>query len=329
MANSTRGSISNFDPHFFRVPARSPGPLGINDQGDPSLTSVLGDTPGPLGINDHAAPVRSHLLDLHVIGASYFAQDGTPMTHGICNDPPAVSTGMDNAAKNITSAVLIAAEPKNSMEYYDSIIDILNLYAASYSITTPLRVAHFISQVAHESALRTVEEKGHYSARRMRQVFGCKGGARNYDSVVDDARRGRLRDKLWNEENKYANNPENLLNYVYASRLGNGDEESGDGFRYRGRGMMQLTGKANYAAFTAVHNQHDPGDKRDFVATPDLLATRQYGIESAFYFWESRHLNKLADIDDLAQVTLRINGGYNGLDDRTARLKRVKHVLGI
>jgi predicted chitinase len=164
----------------------------------------------------------------------------------------------------------------------------------------------------------------------MLEIFGCKGGSRNYQAAKDDCTKGRLREKLWADETKYAGNAKNLLGYVYALRLGNGDEASGDGYKYRGRGMMQLTGKTNYSKFTISHNQKNPSDPRDFVANPDLLVTdAKYGIESAFYFWDAARINPIADSDDVSRVTTAVNGGLNGLPDRKARLERVKKALGI
>jgi predicted chitinase len=230
----------------------------------------------------------------------------------------------------ITTALLKAADATNTDEYYDSIVDMMNQYTEAYEMTTPLRVAHFLSQIGHESKFKIVEESGNYRAKRMREVFGCRGGSRNYNTAQDECTAGRLREKLWTEESRYAGNAKNLLSYVYASRLGNGDEASGDGYTYRGRGMIQLTGKTNYAAFTASHNHKNPHDPRDFVANPDLLVTdRQYGIESAFYFWDARRLNAIADADDVREVTTAVNGGLNGLPDREARLQRVKQALGM
>jgi len=192
-------------------------------------------------------------------------------------------------------------------------------------------VAHFLSQIGHESKFKIVEENGSYNAKRMREVFGCKGGMKNYDKNKDECTGERLRDKLWTEESKYANNANNLLAYVYAGpRLGNGDEASGDGYKYRGRGMIQLTFKDNYSKFTAAHNQKNPGDPRDFVADPDVLLTDpKYAVESAFYFWDDRKINPLADDDNAVKVTKAVNGGLNGLPDREARLKRIKAALGI
>ena len=230
----------------------------------------------------------------------------------------------------ITTALLKAADSTNTHEYYDSILEMMNQYSEAYEINTPLRVAHFLSQIGHESKFKIVEENGNYSAKRMREFFGCRGGPRNYNAAQDECTAGRLREKLWTEESKYARNAKNLFSYVYASRLGNGDEASGDGHKYRGRGMMQLTGKTNYSQFTASHNQKNPNDPRDFVANPELLVTdRQYGIESAFYFWDARSLNAIADSDNVRNVTIAINGALNGLADREARLQRVKKALGI
>lgn len=230
----------------------------------------------------------------------------------------------------LTADLLHAADSSNSDGYYKSIAPPMDSYADAYDISTPQRIAHFLAQIGHESRFLIGEENGSYSGIRMRQIFGCRGGAGNYDSNSDDCTKGRLRDKLWVDEDKYAHNSINLLGYVYALRLGNGDEASGEGYKYRGRGMIQLTGKDNYAKFTAAHNKNNPDDARDFVVNPDLVKTDlRYGIESAYFFWDTKQLNEIADTDDVEAVTLAVNGGTIGLADRTARLNRVKAVLGI
>lgn len=236
----------------------------------------------------------------------------------------------------VTLALLRAADGANPDTYYAGILAALNDYARRYAVDTPLRLAHFLAQIGHESSFRATEENGHYSAARMHEIFGCRGGAAAYDRARDDCRLGddrqpaRLRPKLWSEADSYAGNPARLLAYVYANRLGNGDEASGDGYRYRGRGLVQLTGKVNYAAFTEAHNAHDGADPRDFVADPDLLLSElKYAVESAFHYWDSRKVNALADVDDLEGVTRAVNGGLNGLDDRRARLGRIKKAMGI
>lgn len=233
-------------------------------------------------------------------------------------------------------ALLRVAEPTNPESYYAAIVDGLNDNARRYRVDTPLRIAHFLAQIGHESSFRATEENGRYAAVRMRQVFGCKGGQAQYDPALDECRLGpdgqpaRLRPKLWTEADFYAGNAEHLLSYVYADRLGNGSEASGDGYRYRGRGLIQLTGRDNYAAFTAAHNARDANDPRDFVAEPDLLVSElKYAIESAFHYWEARKVNAVADTDDLEAVTRAVNGGLNGLSDRGARLANIKKALGI
>ena len=335
MAASTKPGPLNPPMGGCRVPARTNGPLGVFDQGDPSLTTLLGNTPGPLGFNDWAnvdLPRYQSLL-VQNPGTLCRADGGTPIILG-SNNYPATATGATGATNNqgtqITTALLQAADSTNSANYYDGIVTSMNEYAAVYAINTPLRIAHFLSQIGHESGFRIVEEKGNYSAKRMRQTFGCKGGSKNYIESTDECKLGRLRDKLWTEESTYAHNAKNLLSYVYASRYDNGDEASGDGYRYRGRGMMQLTFKSNYSKFTTTHNQKNPNDPRNFVNNPELLASEQkYGIESAFFYWDSRGINAIADSDNVENVTTAVNGGLNGLADRKARLDKIKHALGI
>lgn len=132
------------------------------------------------------------------------------------------------------------------------------------------------------------------------------------------------------DESVYAVKPENLANYVYADRMGNGNELSGDGYKYRGRGMIQLTGKDGYKFFTNIHNKMNPDDKKDFVANPDLVITEiEYGVESAFSFWISKGLNKTAKSLNVYSVTGKVNGGQNGYPDRLKRFNAVAPLLGI
>lgn len=241
------------------------------------------------------------------------------------------------ANSTITLEALKAADTSNDDAYYRSILPGMQTYATAYAVNTGLRIAHFLSQIGHESGFKAVLENGNYSAPRMQEIFGCKGGPKNFDKITGDAkidpatqRPMRLRDKLWTQAKDYAGNPSKLLSYVYAGRLGNGDEASGDGFKYRGRGMIQLTGKSNYQKFSDAHNAHLKTDQQDFVANPDLLVSNiGYAVESAFYFWDSANVAVSADADDINAVTLKINGGLNGLDDRRARLIKIKAVLGL
>jgi putative chitinase len=120
----------------------------------------------------------------------------------------------------------------------------------------------------------------------------------------------------------YARQPQKIANRVYANRMGNGSELSGDGWRYRGRGLIQLTGKSNYTQY-ADARQVDVVQTPDLVATDPILAT-----DVAGWYWKSRDLNRYADNDDIRAITKRINGGYNGLEDRQGYLQRAKGVFG-
>ncbi|WP_454766947.1 glycoside hydrolase family 19 protein [Cupriavidus campinensis] len=230
----------------------------------------------------------------------------------------------------ITLAMLLAADSTNSTEYYESILPHMNKYAKVYSVDTPRRIAHFLSQAAHESRFRASEESLNYSAANMRATYGCKGGKKNYDPACDDCRQGRLREKLWSQSSYYERNSERLANYVYANRMENGDEVSGDGFKYRGRGIIQVTGKIGYRLFQDEHNRRHPDDVRDFVGSPELLSSNlEYGVESAFVFWFQKAMNSIADTGSVADVTQRVNGGQNGYHDRLARFNRLTKIFGL
>lgn len=176
----------------------------------------------------------------------------------------------------------------DAVQYVDELEELLPRYRIASSKT---RLAHFFSQILHESGcLRFDTENLNYSAKALRLVFG------KYFKTNADA-------------DAYARQPEKIANRVYARRMGNGVESSGDGWKYRGRGFIQLTGKNNYKAFAAWIN-----DDR-IIDTPDLVAT-DYTVHSAVFFWDKHKLNKVADQDDVKKLTRRINGGDNGLAHR-------------
>lgn len=230
----------------------------------------------------------------------------------------------------ITLEMLQITRPSENKAYYEKILPHLNEYAHAYKINTPLRIAHFLAQVGHESGFKVISESGSYSGRRMREIYGCKGGKTNYISATDECSLGRLREKLWTHESEYANNPRKLLSFVYASRMGNDDESSEDGYKYRGRGIIQLTGKYNYRKYTEIHNRANPSDTQDFVENPDLIISEiKYGIESGFVYWEMINATPLADSDRTADLTVAINGGMNGYDDRLDCLNKLKKHMGI
>jgi putative chitinase len=172
-----------------------------------------------------------------------------------------------------------------------------------YNISTTQRQASFIGQCAHESGnFKTLEENLHYKAESLMKVWP----SRFTDKIVADA---------------YANNPEKIANKVYAGRMGNGNEESGEGWLYHGRGLIQLTGKENY-------DRCGKAIGVDLINQPQLLVEPNYACLSAGWFWNKAGLNDLADAQEYGQMTKRINGGTLGLDDRIAKITKAKEVLG-
>jgi predicted chitinase len=224
----------------------------------------------------------------------------------------------------ITAEMVRIAGASISNNYLIHILPDMNEYAHAYSIDTNLRTAHFLAQVGHESEFKPTAENLNYSAQRMRQVFGCSGNINGYDANTDDCRVGhhRIRSLLWTNESYYAHSPEHLSNYVYANRVdfNNGSEDSGDGYKYRGRDLIQLTGKSNYQTCTDLHNTKNPEDLQNFVDSPDLIMTNvKYAIESAFIWWYDNHLNNLCTggTDQIINhVSQRVNGGGIGLIER-------------
>jgi putative chitinase len=175
-----------------------------------------------------------------------------------------------------------------------------------YEINTPQRMAAFIAQCAHESAgFTALVENLNYRWQSLRKVFP------KYfpdDAIAQD----------------YASRPnkqEAIANRIYASRMGNGDEASGDGYRYRGRGLIQLTGRSNYTWF-AASLEITPEEASEYLTTFEGAA------QSACWFWESNKLNQWADKGDILTLTKRINGGTIGLDDRIKHYEHALHVLG-
>ena len=172
-----------------------------------------------------------------------------------------------------------------------------------YDINTPERVAAFMAQCAHESGnFRALKENLNYKAASLRRTFS------KYFPNDEIAA-------------AYANKPEKIANRVYGGRMGNGPEESGDGYKYCGRGLIQLTGKQNYQNFA------------DSIETPvedipEYLATFEGAVQSACWFWESNNLNQWADKGDILTLTKRINGGTIGLEDRIKHYNHALHVLG-
>ena len=186
----------------------------------------------------------------------------------------------------------------------DAVIAQIPETAAKFNITNNLRLAHFLSQCGHESGgFKAVSENLNYSADGLKKIFG-----KYFPGNLNES---------------YARQPEKIAARVYASRMGNGDEASKEGFKFRGRGFIQLTGKANYTNFTKFIGE-------DCISNPDLVATK-YPLASAAFFFDSNKLwsicDKGADDATVTAVTKRVNGGILGLQDRIKHFKEYYNLL--
>jgi putative chitinase len=186
----------------------------------------------------------------------------------------------------------------------DSVIAQIPEVASKFGITTNLRLAHFLAQCGHESGgFKAVAENLNYSADGLKKIFG-----KYFPGDLSTS---------------YARNPEKIASRVYASRMGNGDEASKDGWKFRGRGYIQLTGKSNYTSFTKFIGE-------DCISNPDLVATK-YPLASAAFFFNSNGLwsicDKGADDATVTAVTKRVNGGTIGLADRIKHFKEYFNYL--
>lgn len=208
----------------------------------------------------------------------------------------------------------------------DGVLSALLLYMDKFGVNTPLRLANYLAQMNHESnGFRIRVENLNYSEQALLSVFG--------KYFTDMPGTGKALAK------SYARKPEAIANLVYANRMGNGPTESGEGWLFRGRGPIMLTGKSNYARYSKVAGF-------DFVKEPDKLAELNPGVKCSLWYWQTNGLNELADLDKgvlptammhssqikelpIIQITKSINGGLNGLQDRIRYLTLSKKALDL
>jgi putative chitinase len=194
--------------------------------------------------------------------------------------------------------------PKNP--YVQQWHDALSQLLPDYEIDTPQRIAAFIAQCAHESGNFTaLKENLNYRAVTLRKLF-----SKYFPN-----------DELANAYASVPNKQEAIANRIYANRMGNGPEDSGDGFRYCGRGLIQLTGKTNYSLFAESL-------EISVEEASEYLQTFEGAAQSACWFWESNNLNRFADVGDIKGLTKAINGGFIGLEDRIKHYEHALHVMG-
>lgn len=188
-------------------------------------------------------------------------------------------------------------------QYVNDWFAALSKLLPDYDINTVPRVAAFLAQTAHESGgYKALKENLNYRAETLMKVWP------RYFPNMEIA-------------NQYAHKQEAIANRAYGGRMGNGPEASGDGFKYCGRGLIQLTGKDNYTSF--AESIETPVEE-----IPEFLGTFEGAVQSACWFWENNNLNQFADSGDMLTLTKRINGGTLGLDDRVAHYNHAMHILG-
>lgn len=229
-----------------------------------------------------------------IAGAATFQKLGiTPVENAVSESAPAVEV----PASDFKLAALKGHVP-------DSVIAQIPDTAAKFGITNTLRLAHILGQCAHESGnFKILQENLNYSADGLKKIFG-----KYFPGNLNES---------------YAKQPEKIANRVYSSRMGNGDEASGDGFRYKGRGAIQLTGKSNYAAFDKFVDD-------DIMANPDLVVTKYSLMSAAWFFWKNNLwslCDKGVDNPSITAVTKRVNGGHHGLADRIEKTTKFYNLL--
>lgn len=196
---------------------------------------------------------------------------------------------------------MVSPEQLKKLHIGEQWVEPLNETFARFDISTPLRQASFIGQAGHESGNFTKLSEGlSYSAERLMVIW-----PKRFPNMEI--------------AQKYARNPRALANNVYANRMGNRDEASGDGYRFAGAGLFQLTGHSNF-----YHAGQALGE--DFVMQPELVKTPRFAALTAGWFWDTHKLNKFADIRDFTMMTKKINGGTIGLNDR---IKHINHALEV
>lgn len=295
------------------VPAKTQGPTGRIDQGDPSVTSWLGWTVNVTGARDWA----DHTL--HYI-EGWFSKSMAPGTVG--RSPEGVPTAIGRAAPkpsvqgDVKKEQLKKVFPQAKDDFLQQVADELNPDLKKYGLDSVLRRAHFFAQVRQEGgpALKGKVESLSYSSAGLKgpfKYYRLHPAEADADAYVRDPKNSKLFTKDADQQA--------IANKAYAGRNGNGNAASGDGWKYRGRGLIQTTGRSNYAAVSASYKRIYGGDV-DFVANPELMESFPYTVRSAVAFWMMSGLDKVADKGDKPEnvdaVTSIVDNGTSTYADR-------------
>jgi putative chitinase len=304
------------------MPAKSPGSSGKNDQADPNHTTWLGWTSALTGVRDWADHSMHELEDWfeHALGRVGPQKPGTP--------PVATGSQPLAAAKGPLTAALLKKLFKDAKDAeLQQIADEINADPKKFGLDTPLRRAHFFGQVMQEGgpALKAKSEDLHYRASVLKTKFSyykAHPAEADTDGALFDAA-GKRTQKA---------NPEVVANKIYGGRkdLGNGAPSTGDGWKYRGRGLIQVTGRSNYQSVTDTYKKLFT-DKIDFMVDPDKMAEFPYDVRSAIAYWVMNDLPKRADKGDDPKVvdliTDVVNSNTDTREDRKKNFKKAYDVL--
>ena len=274
------------------------------------MCTLLGDSPGALGFQDYADPTLPWLKggERNVSGPLVRASDGSPLSLPAGQQAPQAAS----PTWKLTAEQLLKIFPSASKEYMKQVADELNTDLPKYGLDSRLRCAHFFAQTLQEGgpALTATVESLNYSEDTLKKLFGYYQG--HPTEAKDDAYE---RDAKSRKITHHAAE-EKIANKAYASKNGNGDSASGDGWKFRGRGLIQVTGRANYLAVTAQYGKLY-GGAVDFVADPDKMVDFPYDVRSAVCYWIMNGLQHLADrgktdanVDSITQVINRKTTTY-------------------
>lgn len=210
----------------------------------------------------------------------------------------------------ITHKLVRAVSPSALPNIVEGLVSTYGIYSSRYNVNSPLRVAHFLGQTGHESnGFRAIEENLNYSSDALRRTF-----PRHFTEATAP---------------RFHRQPQLIANHVYANRMGNGAPESGDGWRFRGAGLIQLTGRDNHAAFARFK-------RMSIEEVASYIRTVNGAIEASYWYWAENNLNRWADADDILRLSRAINLGNpnsratpHGMPDRTQRTDAAKRFMGI
>lgn len=312
MCNAFRNMAESRIPGFMDptdwTPGRTPGTLGLNDQADPNLCTLLADTPGTLGILDHAS--KDHPTILNISGGMLW-NTGRLKSGEVITPGPVSGSAIMKASKCVASE-LKTLFPDASAPYLQQVADDVNSNPQKFGLDSALRRAHFFAQIRQEGgpAMSPKEEEMYYSIEALKKKKYYQ--AHPEEAEVD----GYIRDK---KTRKFTQSPkeEDIANKVYSSNFENGPPESGDGWKYRGRGLIQVTWKENYRRINGWYAKIYGESAVDFVKNPDLLVKFPYSLRTAVCFWLMRHCPQVADagsqptnVDSITRIVNRDTDSY-------------------